>query len=293
MGKQQSTISYKEILKLIRPYQWIKNLLLFSPLFFSGHLPDKSFFITLSGVLVFCLVSGIGYIINDWMDKENDAFHPQKKSRPFCAKTISGQHAVVLVSFLILLILLISIFSNFPGSFIIYTVTYLCMTIGYSLFFKSIAILEIFAVALGFVIRILAGGAVSQVAVSSWLFMTVFFIAMMISIAKRVNELKQLGPDTAVLHRKSQHAYSLNYLNSMLWACGSITLVVYSLYSVERGALVVYSILPATYGIFRFIYLTDLGKGSDPIKTLFSDRQLLLTTTIFLLFLTLVIYNSP
>ena len=108
--------------------------------------------------------------------------------------------------------------------------------------------------------------------------------------SKRGGTAEYSGKDRAVLHRKSHTGYSENHLNSMLWACGSITLVVYALYAVEHSTFVMYSVVPATYGIFRFIYLTDLGKGSDPIKTLFSDRLLLLTTMIFLLFLTLVIY---
>jgi len=280
----------KNHIKLIRPNQWIKNLLLFSPLFFSGNLLNESIFITCSGVLVFSLVSGLGYIVNDWVDKENDQFHPEKQNRPFCAGTVSGKSALILSLFLVFLIILISALSHFPLLFMIYLMAYLVLTISYSLYFKSIVILEIFVIAVGFVLRVLAGGAVSHVAISSWLFLTVFFIAMMISIAKRLNELKELGKNAAILHRKSQSGYSLTYLNSMLWACGSVTLVVYALYAVEHSKLVIFSIIPATYGIFRFIYLTDQGKGSDPIKTLFSDGQLLLTTLIFLLFLALVIY---
>ena len=283
---------YKNYIKLIRSYQWIKNLLLFSPLFFSSDLVNESIVITCLGALVLSLVSGLGYIVNDWVDKENDQFHPEKQNRPFCARTVSGKSALVLSAGLIALIILISTFSHFPSLFMIYLLAYLLLTFSYSLYFKSVVILEIFVIAVGFVLRVLAGGAVCNVAISSWLFLTVFFIAMMISIAKRLNELKQLGKDTAHLHRKSQTGYSLTYLNSMLWACGSVTLVVYALYAVEHGKLVIFSIIPATYGIFRFIYLTDLGKGSDPIKTLFSDRQLLLTTSIFLLFLTIVIYSS-
>ena len=281
---------FKNHIKLIRPNQWIKNLLLFSPLFFSGNLLDESLFITCLGVFVFSLVSGLGYIVNDWMDKENDRVHPEKQNRPFCIKSVSGKSALVLSGGLIFLIILISVFSRFPLLFLIYLMVYLLISFSYSLYFKSVVILEIFVVAVGFVLRVLAGGALCNVEISSWLFLTVFFIAMMISIAKRLNELKELGNEDAVKHRKSQVGYSLNYLNNMLWACAGITLVVYSLYAVEHGKLVMYSIVPATYGIFRFIYLTDLGKGSDPIKTLFSDRQLLLTTLIFLLFLTFVIY---
>lgn len=290
MDTSNSLTFNKHILKLIRPYQWIKNLLLFSPLFFSGKIIDKHFFTTFLGVLVFSFVSGIGYMLNDWMDRETDRFHPQKKHRPFCAGTVSGYSAVITGFLLLMLVLLIGINADFSFSFHIYTCAYLCMTVSYSLYFKSIPILEIFIVALGFVIRVLAGGAINDIVVSSWLFLTVFFIALMISIAKRVNEHKELGKDDAVLHRKSQVEYSMNFLNSMLWSSGGVTLVVYALYAVERGSLVVLSVIPATYGIFRFIYLTDLGRGSDPIKTLFSDRQLLFTTLIFLMFLSIVIY---
>lgn len=285
----QSTL--KNYTRLLRPYQWIKNLLLFSPLFFSGNLMDPSVGITSLGVIVFSLLSGLGYILNDWVDRKNDCFHPDKQTRPFCSNAITGRNALLLAGTIVSIIFLMLFVFPFPKEFMFYMAAYFILTISYTLYLKQIAILEIFAVAFGFVLRVLAGGAVCNVAISSWLFLTVFFIAMMISVAKRLNELKKLGKDTAILHRKSQIGYSFNYLNSMLWSCGSVTLVVYGLYAVEHGSLIIYSILPATYGIFRFIYLTDLGKGSDPIKTLFSDMQLFLTTLIFLLFLAMVIYQ--
>ncbi len=292
MNSSKPLNHYKDILKLIRPYQWIKNLLLFSPIFFSGKIVDRQFLLTLLGVVVFSLVSGTGYIVNDWMDRETDRFHPKKKHRPFCAGTVSGKTAVITASLILMIVFFISLSADFPFLFHIFTLIYFIMTVSYSLYFKSIPILEIFIVASGFVIRVLAGGAVNNIVVSSWLFLTVFFIALMISIAKRVNEHKELGKQEAVLHRKSQVEYSMNFLNSMLWSSGGVTLVVYALYAVEHGSLIVLSVIPATYGIFRFLYLTDLGKGSDPIKTLFSDRQLLLTTLIFLLFLSIIIYGS-
>lgn len=281
----------KNYIRLLRPYQWIKNLLLFSPLFFSGNIIDKALYITGAGTIVFCFISGLGYVLNDWVDRKNDRFHPVKQSRPFSSKELSGKTAV-LYSLVLLSVIIFLLFSfSFPFKFIYYLLAYAIITMTYSLYFKNVVVFEIFIIAFGFVLRILAGGAASNIEISSWLFLTVFFIAMMISISKRLNELKELGPDSAMRHRASQVGYSLNYLNSMLWACGSVTLVVYALYAVEQNAMVVYSTIPAAYGLFRFIYLTDLGKGSDPIKTLFSDRQLLLTTSIFLLFLTIVIYS--
>lgn len=288
----QNYILYlKNFISLLRPYQWIKNLLLFSPLFFSGHIIDTVLFTVAVAAFIFSLVSGLGYVLNDWMDRKNDAYHPDKKKRPFCKGALNGYHALFFCCIILGIIALCLIVLDFPNEFFYFLLTYAGLTTLYSIYLKHIVILEIFVVASGFVIRVLAGGAVCGIAISSWLFSTVFFIAMMISIAKRVNELKELGKGDAIMHRKSQEGYSQTYLNSMLWACGSITLVVYALYAVEQGSLVIYSILPASYGIFRFIYLTDLGRGSDPIRTLFSDRQLLLTTLIFLLVLTFVIYK--
>ena len=167
----------KTHIKLIRPNQWIKNLLLFSPLFFSGNLLSETIFITGLGCFVFCLVSGLGYIVNDWVDKVNDQFHPEKQNRPFCARTVSGKTALVLSAGLVFLIILISVFSHFPSLFLTYLLAYLLLSLSYSLYFKSIVIFEIFVIATGFVLRVLAGGAVCNVAVSSWLFLTVFFIS--------------------------------------------------------------------------------------------------------------------
>lgn len=279
-----------QIIRLMRPYQWIKNLLLFSPLFFSGNIYSKQVFITAAGVWVFCLISALGYTLNDWIDRENDLKHPNKKNRPFCSGAVSGSSAILVSIIIVAVVTGTCAVVGFPAWFLFYTLAYFLMTIGYSLYFKAVPILEIFIVAIGFVIRVLAGGAVCNIVVSSWLFLTVFFIALMISIAKRVNERKELGDQEAVRHRKSQTEYSYNYLNSMLWSSGGVTLVVYALYAVEHGSLVVVSVVPATYGIFRFLYLTDLGRGSDPIKTLFSDQQLLMTSLIFLVLLASIIY---
>jgi len=114
---------------------------------------------------------------------------------------------------------------------------------------------------------------------------------MMISVAKRLNELELLGPEAAIQHRGVQALYSASYLRHLLWACGSITLVVYALYTMDHHAIIRFSVIPAAYGVFRFLYLVDKKKGSDPIKTLFADRQLLLATLIFLMILTVVIYR--
>ncbi len=277
-------------IRLIRPYQWIKNLLLFTPLFFSGNISGALFLTAILAILAFCATSSLGYIVNDWADRKKDIHNPSKQNRPLCNGDVSGNEAVLL-AFSILIMLCLFIFSvSFSHSFLYLLLLYLFLTLSYSFYLKNIVILEIFAVSMGFVLRVLAGGAVCSIKVSSWLFMTVFFISMLISVAKRLSEFKNLGKEKAILHRKSQNGYTISYLTNMLWACGGVTLVVYALYVVEHGGIVIFSVLPATYGIFRFIYLADLGMADDPIKVLFTDIQLLLTTFFFLTFIGITIY---
>lgn len=244
----------------------------------------------LLGTVCFCLMSSLGYVLNDWVDRHRDRFHHEKKNRPFSSGKINGFEGGILAVLLTVSVVMICFFSKFEHGFLFFLLLYFLLSVTYSLYTKHIVILELFSVSLCFVLRVLAGGAVSGIVISSWLFLTVFFISMLISVAKRLSEYGILGEEQAVLHRQSQAGYTRSYLQNVLWVCGGITLVVYSLYAVSHGRLIVYSVLPASYGIFRFIYLTEQGRGSDPIKALFSDRQLLLTSVLFFIFLTMVIY---
>jgi len=280
-------ISY---INLMRPYQWLKNILLLAPVFFAGGIISESIIDVFAAIACFCLLSSIGYIFNDWMDRKRDSFHPYKKHRPICSGKVSGLESICLSVALFIATIIILLESTFPHLFFIMLLLYFLLTASYSVYIKHIVILEIFAVSMGFVLRVLAGGAVSSIIVSSWLFMTVFFISMLISIAKRLSEFNDLGKEKAILHRGSQNGYTISFLTNMLWACGGVTLVVYALYVVGHGGIVVYSVLPATYGIFRFIYLADMGKAGDPVKVLFTDIQLLATTLFFLVFIGITIY---
>lgn len=275
---------------LLRPYQWLKNSLLFAPIFFSGTINPSSIVDVSAAITCFCILSSVGYILNDWIDRKRDSFHHKKKQRPICSGKVTGFEAICLAVALICILLFTLYRFSFPKLFLLLFSLYFLLTALYSLYIKHIVILEIFAVSMGFVLRVLAGGAVSFITVSSWLFMTVFFISMLISIAKRLSEFNELGEKQAILHRGSQKGYSISYLTNMLWTCGAITLVVYALYVVDHGGIITYSVLPAAYGVFRFTYLADLGKAGDPVKVLFNDLQLLLTTIIFILFLTILIY---
>ncbi len=281
----------KTYITLLRPYQWIKNLLLFSPLFFSGKIVDSSILNVMNAAVLFCLLSSLGYILNDWVDRKRDKLHDEKKNRPICSGSVSGRQAIYLSCLLIFLMTLIIFNTSFTIKFLLIVACYFTLTVSYSLYIKNVVLLELFVVAMGFVIRVTAGGAACLIDISSWLFLTVFFISMLISVAKRLSEYSILGKETAILHRSSQAYYGADFLTNLLWACGAITLVVYSLYVVEKDQILIYSLLPATYGVLRFIMLTEKGRCSDPIKVLLKDKQLALTTIVFLFFLIISIYK--
>jgi uncharacterized membrane protein YqgA involved in biofilm formation len=136
----------------------------------------------------------------------------------------------------------------------------------------------------------MAGGLATGIPVSDWLFLTVFFLALLITLAKRKSELVVLHKD-AHNHRRSLTHYSPAYLNHFLWTTGGITILTYGLYVVGNKNNIIYSIIPATYGIARFLLLVDKGKGGDPILTLVKDPHLVLTVLIFFGFICYHIYG--
>ncbi len=277
--------------KLLRPYQWIKNLLLFAPLFFSGEITFEAVIHVLYGILCFCIASSLGYIVNDWIDHINDSNHPHKKDRPIAAGSISIKKAFILwlILFFLLLFMLIAILP--PVLFLIYIFLYLILSILYSIYFRNIIILDLFIISFGFVLRVLAGGSITGIEVSRWLFMSVFFLSMIISIAKRKSELLVLKED-ALYHRKNLMKYRQDDLSKMLWIMAGISLVVYTIYCIDKKNDLIYSVIPATYGVLRFCVLAEQGKTLDPIGLFFRDVQLIIVTIIFLVFLSIKIYFS-
>jgi len=276
--------------RLIRPYHWIKNLLLLIPLFFSGHMDTESFMLVAYGIICFCVASSLGYIINDWIDKGRDINHPVKRKRPFASGSISTKEAFILWGSLFFLLLFMLFSFAPPGLFVFYIFLYMVLSISYSIYFKNIILLDIFVISFGYVLRVLAGGAITDIEVSRWLFMSIFFLSMIISVAKRKSELILLKED-ASNYRKNLMRYKPEDLSKMLWIMAGISLVVYIIYCIEKKNNLIYSVIPATYGIMRFCILAEQGRTADPVKLFFKDIQLIIVAAIFLLFLGMKIYG--
>jgi 4-hydroxybenzoate polyprenyltransferase len=267
----------------------MKNLLLFAPIFFSGSTSVSDILKVTGATFCFCLASSLGYILNDWIDKDKDSRHHEKCNRPFCSGAVSGKKGLLITLIISVILILCINFLKLPDKFLLYLFCYLFLTGAYSLRFKHVPVLEIFIVSFGFVLRVLAGGAACDIIISDWLFLTILFMSMLITVTKRKVEFDHLKKQ-ADSHRESLASYNSNYLHNYLWAIGGVTLVVYALYTVEKGDGLVYSVLPATYGIVRFFLLTDKGLGGDPIKTLFKDIHLVFTCLIFIGFISFRIY---
>ncbi len=275
-------------LRLLRISQWGKNGLTFAPAFFAGKLLEKHFFLlSLWAFLAFCLCASGLYIINDILDIHADRHHPEKKHRPLATGEVSLLQAAILA----ITLLIIAFILSYPlgKNFLIVLSIYILLNISYSIFLKRISLLEIFMVAFGYLLRILGGGAATNIIVSSWLFMSVFLLALLISFGKRRAEIALLG-NKAKLHRSILADYSVEFLNLCLVITAASSLIMYAIYTVEKGNHLIYTVIPAAYGILRYLKLILVGKGGDPIEVFAKDYHLWIATILFLTGIAFEIY---
>lgn len=262
--------------KLLRPQQWLKNLMLFFPPFLSGSMLDPQ--VSINGMpafVSFCLASSSGYVLNDLVDREKDRLHPRKMSRSLPAGLVTPKAAVALAVLLFFASVSLAAMAT-PPRFLLYLFLYLLVTTLYSLKVKDIPLLDVFFVAMGFLIRLLAGGEAFAVPVSDWLFLTVFLLALFLSIGKRLTEKRSLGSD-AGLHRKSLAGYPDGFLEGALYLTGGAVLVTYSMYTLSRNHLF-YTVPLCCFGLLRYIMRVKSGKSGDPTESLLRDVPLLLVS---------------
>lgn len=284
--------------KLIRVHQWVKNLFVFVPLLFSLHLFDKDYFLTtLFAFVIFCLASSLIYVINDIIDIEADKSHPTKKKRPLPAGEISKKSAMIVVA--ILTVLQVILLPNFNIEFIYFVAGFIALNIFYSFWFKHIVILDVFSIAAGFSIRVLAGAVVIMVPISSWLILTTMFISLFLGVMKRHSELVLVEGNEEAPSRKVLSQYSLNFADQMATIAAAGVIICYALYSVSERTVnifgtenLIYTTPFVVYGIFRFMYLDYISnKGDNTTKIVFTDVQLIITILTYTITTILIIYK--
>ncbi len=288
----------RNYLTLIRLPQWIKNLFVFVPLLFSQHLFDKEyFFTTLLAFITFCIASSLVYIINDMIDIDADRSHPVKMNRPLPSGKISSKGAAAAA--IIFSIIMFAILSQFNILFIYFVTAFLFLNVLYSFWFKHIVILDVFSIAAGFAIRVLAGAVVISVPISSWLLLTTMFISLFLGVMKRHSELTLLAENENTPTRKVLSQYSLNFADQIATVAAAGVIVCYALYTVSERTVsvfgtdkLIYTTPFVVYGIFRFMYLEYISnKGDNTTKIVFSDIQIILTVIVYTVTTILIIYK--
>lgn len=281
----------------MRPHQWVKNLLLFAAVIFSNNLFDLDLFSTsVLAFVIFCALSGSSYIINDYLDRDKDKEHPEKKLRPIASGKLNLTFALTTSILILVASITISFFIN--TQFAIVATVYLALNLFYSFSLKKIAIIDVMVLALLYVLRAVAGAEAIGVEISSWLLICTLLLSLFLAFAKRRHELTSLA-ENAHNYRAILKDYSEKLLDQMIAIVTSSTVIVYILYTVSDDVVtnfgttnLVYTVPFVLYGIFRYLFLIhkrDLG--GSPSKILISDKPLLLTIGLWFVTVIAIIYG--
>jgi 4-hydroxybenzoate polyprenyltransferase len=267
------------LFRALRPSQWTKNLFVVAPILFGKVAADPAAVAsTLSTAVAFCALASGLYLVNDVLDREQDLAHPTKRFRPIASGAL-GVGAALTVSALLLAASLGATFVSAPRA-VPFLVAYAALTLAYSLALKRVALLDVFVISAGFVLRVLAGSAAARVQPSHWLLLCTFFLALFLALSKRRSERAGNGDGA----RPSLRSLSLPLLDSLENVALGTTIVCYALYTVapETVAWFKTDLLLATvpivvFGLFRWRLLETRGGGENASTDLFTDPVLLLT----------------
>ncbi len=271
-------------IKQLRPKQWTKNLLVFAALIFT--IPNVSldmFYLALVGFVLFSLVSGGVYILNDWVDLEQDRLHPDKKNRPMASGELPPVLALTGGAIILPLSLIISFYINFNFGLILSL--YFILNIAYSFYLKNLVIIDVMVIASGFVLRAAGGAFVIEVPITPWFIICTALLALFLAISKRRQELvvSSIGEGE---HRTVLGSYSINLLDEMNSIVTTATIISYALFTFTSGHTInlMWTIPLVIYGIFRYLYLIHVeNQGEQPDEILLRDKPILITVALYTL----------
>lgn len=285
------------VLHSLRPEQWTKNLLVFAALLFARRLFDPAAVLqALAAFAIFCGLSGAVYLLNDVSDRESDRQHPVKRHRPIAAGDVSAPTAVAWA--LVLIALGLSLSFWLQTGFGMAAAAYLVLQAAYTRVLKHVVILDVMAIAFGFVLRAVAGGLVIGVPISDWLVICTILLALFLGLSKRRHELTLLAAGAAG-HRRILEEYDPYLLDQMIAVVAAATLVAYIIYclSPETTARfgtqwLVLTVPFPIYGLFRYLYIVHRKDGGgNPSEMLLTDRPLLSCVGLWGLTVVAVIYR--
>jgi 4-hydroxybenzoate polyprenyltransferase len=279
----------KHIIKLLRPHQYVKNLFIFAPLFFSFNLNTGGVMAIYSVVsfILFSIIASAIYILNDIKDIEEDKRHPTKRFRPLASEEVSLNSAKVLFISLASFSLIGAFIFNINLFFVL--LIYFSLNIAYSFGLKHISIIDIFIISSGFVLRLFAGSIVTGITLSHWIIIMTFLLALFLAIAKRRDDvlLSNQGKNT----RKNIDGYNLEFINASMVLMSGVIIVSYILYTVSNDIIDKFhtsNLYITTFfiilGILRYMQITFVEqKSGSPTKIVLKDRFLQFTIILWLI----------
>ncbi|MCE5307156.1 MAG: decaprenyl-phosphate phosphoribosyltransferase [Acidobacteriales bacterium] len=284
---------------LLRPHQWIKNAFVFAPLIFAGELTSsRSIVLAVWAFLSFSLVASAVYVLNDWFDQDQDRQHPVKRARPIASGLVSHLGAAIFGTALLaagFCLALVATNTSVAGL----EALYLAINLLYVWCLKNVVLLDVFAIATGFVIRILVGASAVRVGASHWVLLCTLLLALFLGFAKRRSELELLKGNS-VEHREVLSSYSTALITQLNVILCAATVVCYAIYTVAPDTMakfgtdrLIYTVPFVIYGLFRYLYLVEVrSDGGNPASLVVRDLPLTVCIALWLLVCCFVIYTS-
>lgn len=271
-------MNISSMFKLMRPHQYIKNIFIFLPLFFAARITETPLLISaFIAFIAFSLVASAVYILNDYNDIEDDRQHPKKKGRPLASGAITKSSAIGIMALLFIagVALMASLSLTATGILLAYVI----MNIAYSLHLKHVAILDVTIIAIGFVLRLFVGSAVTDIPLSMWIVIMTFLLALFMALAKRRDDVL-IYLDTGKKMRKVIDGYNLQFLDAAMAIMASVVIVAYTIYTTSSEVIArvqsEYLYLTALFvimGIMRYLQITYVGQDSgSPTRIVLKDR---------------------
>ncbi|MDE3016096.1 MAG: UbiA prenyltransferase family protein [Pseudomonadota bacterium] len=272
------------ILTLLRPRQWIKNGFVLAPLFFARRFMDpQAWVLATLATLAFLAVSCAVYIVNDWHDMEEDRLHPTKRLRPLAAGKVTRREAALLA--IIFVAAAAALLMRLPGSCAAAAELYATFNLAYTFFLKRLALIDVFLIATGYVLRVLTGCYALSVTVSPWIILTTFLLALFLGFGKRYHEIGISGYAEA---KPNLRQYNRDLLDRLVTITGGAALITYAIYTVDvahaTGRLsIVYTVAFVAFGLFRYLQsIYVYNQGGEPENVIFRDKWQLANMAIWL-----------
>ncbi|WP_417431518.1 decaprenyl-phosphate phosphoribosyltransferase [Halpernia sp.] len=290
-------------LKLLRVEQWVKNLFVFVPLFFSGNIMNgnllqKSIF----AFIIFSLAASSIYIINDYNDINQDKKHPQKKNRPLASGIISKKQALFILAFLIILDISLKYFGYYYfkqsiWKFCVIILFYFVMNLVYTYKLKHVAIVDVCIISIGFVLRVLAGGYITGIYISQWAILLTFVLALVLAIGKRRGEL--INAQISGRTRKALDGYNVQFADIALSISVTLAIVSYLMFTLTQevqtrfGIKVFYTVIFVVFAFLRYLQQTLVyNKTESPTKIVYKDRYIQITILLWLFSFLILVYDQ-